>query len=125
MQRHVWAVVIAIAALVYHCVSSGPELLGTPRSGSWPRVRAEHLLRVPACEACGSVKRVHVHHVKPFHQFPELELDSDNLMTLCPWCHLHHGHDRDGFHGKAYSPDWGTVNTNVRRDAAAWRAGKR
>lgn len=117
--------VAVLAGLFYHVLTSGPDLLGSPRSGAWPRVRAEHLERVPACEACGTRKALQVHHVKPFHEYPELELEPSNLMTLCPWCHLHHGHDRDGFWGKQYEPNWSTVNPNVRRDVEAWRRGKR
>ena len=121
----VLAAVVVLAALLYFATCSGPALLGSPRSGAWPRVRAEHLERRPACEACGKKKAVQVHHVKPFHEYPELELEPTNLMTLCPWCHFHHGHDRDGYWGTKYQPNWSDVNPNARRDAAAWLAGKR
>jgi len=63
------------------------------RSGQWRRVRAEHLTRQPVCQACGRSKDLDVHHIKPFHKHPELELDPDNLITLCgDPCHIVHGH---------------------------------
>jgi len=35
-----------------------------------------------------------VHHIKPFKLYPELELDPDNLLTLCnkTECHQEKGH---------------------------------
>jgi hypothetical protein len=54
----------------------------------------------PSCEACGSKKKLEVHHLIPFHLAPDLELDPSNLMTLCDGggkygmksCHLFFGH---------------------------------
>lgn len=65
---------------------------GGTRSPKWPGVRKEHLELFPACSGCGRLKEVQVHHVKPFHENPELELDPGNLITLCPVCHLALGH---------------------------------
>lgn len=65
------------------------------RSPEWPRVRDEHLREHPECEACGSRKNLQVHHIRPFHLFPELELSQGNLITLCmslQECHLSLGH---------------------------------
>src|SRR3989442_7647586 len=57
---------------------------GHERSPQWARVAHEHLLREPACVACGyKGKHLQVHHIKPFHLHPHLELDPDNLITLC------------------------------------------
>ncbi|WP_220199768.1 HNH endonuclease [Ktedonospora formicarum] len=64
---------------------------GKERSGEWARVQDEHLLREPACRACGyKGKKVQVHHIKPFHLHPELELDPSNLITLCQARGKHH-----------------------------------
>ncbi|WP_220197000.1 HNH endonuclease [Ktedonospora formicarum] len=64
---------------------------GKERSGEWSRVQDEHLLREPACRACGyKGKKVQVHHIKPFHLHPELELDPSNLITLCQVRGKHH-----------------------------------
>ncbi len=57
---------------------------GTARSPQWSRVEKEHLMREPACVACGYRGHgLQVHHVKPFHLHPNLELDPRNLITLC------------------------------------------
>lgn len=67
------------------------------RSSHWPKVEHEHVKLHPACAGCGFT-HVEVHHVKPFHLFPELELDETNLITLCRSgnnCHLLIGHGDD------------------------------
>jgi hypothetical protein len=85
-----------------------------PRSDKWPEVRKAHLLLFPTCAVCGTKKLLQVHHKKPFHLEPELELDPNNLITLCEDtghnCHLVFGH-LDSF--ESYNPD-------VVADAAAW-----
>lgn len=87
------------------------EEFGAPRSGSWPRVRREHLAKEPACIACGRTGDLEVHHVKPFHEKPELELDDQNLVTLCADpCHRVFGH----------CLDWKLSNPRVREDAAVY-----
>ena len=81
------------------------------RSSHWPTVEKHFREGHPTCEACGSSKNLNVHHCKPFHLDPALELDPANLITLCmdtKECHLHIGH---GGSFKQYNP-------NVRKDAA-------
>ena len=83
-----------------------------PRSGSWRRIEKDHLRVEPICQACRGTKHLQVHHERPFHLRPELELNPNNLITLCMGpseCHLRIGHGDDW---KAYNPD-------VRKDAAA------
>ena len=90
---------------------------GHKRSTSWPKVRAEHLKASPDCAVCGSVKKVEVHHIKPFHMAPELELDPTNFITLCEskkngvTCHQFVGH----------LGNYKTVNLTVKEDALYWR----
>jgi len=75
------------------------------RNGAWRTTRRAILDKQPTCEACGSTKRLQVHHRQPFHLHPELELKEDNLIVLCMdvnECHLHIGHSSD-FH--AYNPN--------------------
>ena len=52
-----------------------------------------------------------MHHVKPFHLDPALELDPGNLIALCmkrdSWCHLYLGH----------GDDFRAYNAKVRDDA--------
>ncbi|GCE15893.1 HNH endonuclease [Tengunoibacter tsumagoiensis] len=84
---------------------------GRARSPEWPRVAHEHLRHEPACVVCGHLgKGLQVHHIKPFHLFPELELDPNNLITLCEikgrTHHLLIGH----------LDDWESYNKRVRED---------
>lgn len=68
------------------------------RSTRWPKVREEHLKNNPACAVCGETSKVEVHHIHPFSNDPELELNPSNLITLCEVaskgiiCHLLIGH---------------------------------
>jgi hypothetical protein len=39
------------------------------------------------CVDCGSSVALEVHHKKPVKDFPELEFDLDNCITLCRSCH--------------------------------------
>lgn len=74
------------------------------RSAKWPAVRAEHLKQHGECEACGGKDGLNVHHKRPYHLYPELELEPSNLLTLCErnGCHFLLGHGRDW---KAFNPD--------------------
>ena len=65
------------------------------RSDEWPKVEKAHLATQDFCAACGSEKRLQVHHICPFNDNPALELDPTNLITLCMdtlECHLKIGH---------------------------------
>ena len=65
------------------------------RSSHWDEVRDEFLKSHSSCAACGSANKLQVHHKLPFHLHPELELDPNNLITLCMdinECHLEIGH---------------------------------
>jgi len=91
---------------------------GAKRSSHWPSVRKLFLADEPECAACGGAKKLEVHHKKPFHLQPDLELDPKNLITLCEAgtgginCHLAIGH----------LGDFKKFNPNVEDDAAAWKA---
>lgn len=96
----------------------GKATLGQKRSSQWPTVRKHHLKLNPTCAVCGDTRKLEVHHIKPFHIHPELELDPTNLITMCESksygiiCHLLVGH-------------WGSyklINPNVVEDAALWRS---
>jgi hypothetical protein len=77
------------------------------RSPNWRRVRAEHLKYNPSCAACGRKNGLEVHHIIPYNVHPELELDPNNLITLCDkYCHFVFGH----------LMDWKSWNTNVQID---------
>ena len=94
-----------------------------PRSPLWPAARLAHLQAQPVCQACGATIKLEVHHIKPFHLYPELELDPTNFLTLCEDagatgkreaknCHFAWGH----FY------DWYAFNPQVVADTAAWLA---
>jgi 5-methylcytosine-specific restriction protein A len=84
------------------------------RSPHWPAVEHAHLKLHPFCAACGGHEQVQVHHRKPFHLHPELELDPNNLISLCEHpshaCHFVFGH----------LLDWHAYNPEVVGDAAAY-----
>lgn len=84
---------------------------GHERSSEWPRVEKEHLLHEPACVACGHRgKGLQVHHIKPFHLHPNLELEPSNLITLCEI----EGRDHHLLLG--HLDEWESYNPNVRED---------
>lgn len=85
----------------------------TPRSPRWRKVRGLWIAEHPACEVCGDTTDVDVHHVQPYHLYPDAELDPENLLTLCNrrWHHILFGH----------AGDWRAWNPDVRRDVARAR----
>jgi hypothetical protein len=65
------------------------------RSNKWDDVRDSFVSMFPQCAACGSKIRLQVHHIIPYDNRPELELEISNLITLCMdtnECHLLIGH---------------------------------
>ena len=81
------------------------------RSSKWPAVEKRFRAAHPTCAACGGANRLQIHHIEPFHLNPALELDENNLITLCMgMCedHLQIGHCGNF---KLYNP-------NIRADAA-------
>ncbi len=91
------------------------------RSPKWAATRERFAKQFPDCAACGAVDHINVHHVIPFHEDKELELDPTNLITLCRYHHFHIGHDRDGLSGPG-EPNWNDSNPNVRQECAAFRS---
>lgn len=93
--------------------AKGAIPINAKRSKEWSKVRKQHLIDNPCCAACGETKKVEVHHIKPFHLNPELELDPSNLITLCETatkgiiCHLNIGHNGS----------YKNINENVLEDA--------
>jgi 5-methylcytosine-specific restriction endonuclease McrA len=84
---------------------------GLVRSPEWHRVEKEHLLRQPACAACGyRGRKVQVHHIKPFHLHPQLELDPSNLITLCA------ARGREHHLLLGHLDEWESYNEHVRAD---------
>jgi len=97
--------------------SKQPDRLcfGIPRSSKWPGVRTQFLKLNPFCAACGSTEKLEVHHVTPYHTpaGKSLELDFENLITLCMGsgrCHFVHGH----------LLNWRSHNRDVRMDSVRY-----
>lgn len=99
----------------WHGVS--PLFGGVPRSPEWPTVRKAHLLRDPVCNICGGTKKLNVHHVLPFHVDKTLELNPDNLITLCDGAGNGNHHLIFGHFGN-YATKW---NPQIRTEAPFWR----
>ncbi len=87
-----------------------PGTCGVKRSPRWSTVRDGFLVG-KTCAACGGKRKLAVHHRKPFHLHPELELDLRNLIVLCgspTACHFVFGH----------LGSWRSFNAAVDVDAA-------
>lgn len=81
------------------------------RSTKWSEVRRQHLLKQPVCQACGTKRGLQVHHIVPYGVNPDLELDPNNLITLCgKYCHFTIGH----------LMDYKSWNSEVIEDAAKY-----
>ena len=98
-------------------VVQGKAGVGERRSSQWTKTRKQHLEKQPNCMACGGDKALEVHHIKPFNSNPELELNPDNLITLCEdkgngvYCHLFFGH----------LGNYKSINPNVVEDVRLWK----
>ena len=66
--------------------------LGGLRSKDWSKTQKEAVAEHPFCAFHGGkgtiLNPLNVHHKKPFHLFPALELDKKNLLVACRFCHL-------------------------------------
>ena len=88
------------------------------RSSKWAKVRETHLESQPRCAVCEGNKKLSVHHIHPFHLYPELELEPSNLITLCEStkyginCHLLIGH----------LGNFRNINTHVLIDITTWNS---
>ena len=71
-----------------------PGSLGAARSSGWNVFRRIHIKDY--CELCeikvGLLKPLELHHIERFTDKPELELDPDNVITVCRPCHLRFAH---------------------------------
>lgn len=77
---------------------------GATRSSTWSIFRKQHIKK--ECEFCGTkgtlLSPLELHHVLPFHEFPHLEEDPENVVTGCRNCHLKFYHLRSF---KSYDKD--------------------
>ena len=90
---------------------------GAIRSSRWRQVRAKFLEKYPNSAVCGGRKTIEIHHILPFHIYPDMELEERNLITLCESgmngivCHRAIGH----------LGNYQSYNKNVVMDAKLWR----
>lgn len=97
-------------------IIQGKASIREKRSSKWNKIRKEHLKKNPRCVVCNGKKSLEVHHIKPFNSHPELELDPNNLVTLCENkrngvnCHLLFGH----------LGNYRSINPNVLQDVVIW-----
>jgi len=77
----------------------------------WRRVRNQFYATHQTCAMCGAAKDVQVHHILPWHLYPDLRYTHTNLISLCQPCHFRFGHGRDW---KAYNPDIGNLSEAAR-----------
>lgn len=80
------------------------------RSPKWAAFRRGFLKTHRTCAACGTRDKLEVHHILPFHLYPNFELSPENCITLCSTgsgCHLTWGHLQD----------WKSWNPRVTEDS--------
>lgn len=64
---------------------------------AWRKLRKKILRRDCICMRCYfkfnyvNISNLEVHHIKPRSKYPELEMESTNLITLCKKCNLELG----------------------------------
>ena len=90
------------------------RLQGASRSDQWPAFKKEYALtHLPVCAICGGTAQLNLHHLRPFHVFPELELDPTNVVWLCnaKLCHIRVGH----------LSNFSSINPNGAADIVIWR----
>lgn len=87
---------ILIALLEWWQHRGSERLFGSVRSPMWQSVRKTHISLFPNCAVCGkkgtNLSPNEVHHKIPFNIDKSLELDPENLITLCRNHHLLIGH---------------------------------
>jgi len=99
-------------------VIEGKASIDHRRSSKWPTVRKHHLKNNPNCALCEGTDKLEVHHIKPFYEHPELELEPSNLLTLCEsysygiCCHRTVGH----------LGNYKKINPNVVEDSKIWNS---
>ncbi len=75
----------------------------------WEQFEKQYWLKHPNekyCHACGTTRKIELHHIIPRHIDPSKIFDENNLIPLCRCCHFRIGHLRD----------WDSYNPNVIED---------
>jgi len=83
------------------------DVISKKRSKYWRKIRNQYVKQHPECAICGTTKSPEIHHIKDFSTYPELELETSNLITLCgKRCHFFFGH----------LLDWKSINPELIED---------
>ena len=70
-----------------------PMLGGVPRSPKFAKLAKEFIKEKGGkCEATGVSFDLEVHHILPYHLYPEKELDKNNFIVLTHWIHFFLAH---------------------------------
>lgn len=88
---------------------------GRPGDPQWHRESRLWLVDHPCAVTGETGDGVEVHHIRPYHLFPELEMDPANWIALRRDWHFYLGH----------FGDWVLWNPDVAQDAARIRARRR
>ena len=87
-----------------------PAELSEGRSPEWEALSRSFIKKNPFCAISGLCTNLQVHHKKPFHLYPELELVESNLVVLNVNYHFIFGH----------LGDWKAWNPNIVNDIKVW-----
>ena len=89
------------------------RLGGAMRASDWSTWRKQHVK--DRCDFCGTkgtvLSPLELHHVLPFHLFPHLEKDKNNVVTGCRKCHL------EFFHLGSFK----SYNKDIKEDIIHWQ----
>jgi len=70
------------------CLQAWITIPGNDDRRNWRRLRSEVFKRHGRhCKRCGSESNLHIDHIKPWRDFPELRYTVSNLQVLCRICH--------------------------------------
>ena len=85
--------------------------LGVARDSRWNDLRNDFARQNPACQICGSKKKLQIHHILPVWKFPKEELDWKNLCALCDKHHFYFAH----------LGSYRSWNDTIRTDIDVWK----
>ena len=89
----------------------GIPLGGIARSSKWGRTKRDYeIIHPKLCSVCGTKKKVELHHLLPFHLYPKLENDFNNLIWGC----------RDHHYFVYHLMDWSAYSSTAKEDAKIW-----
>lgn len=101
---------VICSAIMPDVVGACP-VTGRPRNPAWDRESRAWLKDHP-CAVTGATECVAVHHIRPVHLFPELEMDPANWIVLRAVDH------KDWHFYLGHFGNWSNWNPDVAQDAA-------